>query len=219
MRILIIGGGGVGATLASKLSSLGHNVIVVDKDKDKIDRVTMQADVEGVVKDAADPHLYESLDLRTVDMVVAATDRDEINLFVAAISKMNNVKRVLVRVRNRETVRLLRMIGVDLAIPEGDIMANILLSAIEGRYSVVKIVEALAGEYAVFSRSISSLSKVVGQTLQWLEENLPPTTKIIGVFDGEKLREPESFMVLQPGYIVIMLASMSDVDKIMELFK
>jgi len=99
------------------------------------------------------------------------------------------------------------------------VMANILLSAIEGRHSVVRIVEALAGEYSIFSRSVSPVSKVAGQTLRWLEEKLPSTTRVIGVFDGEKLREPESFMVLRPGYIVVMLASSGDVDRILELFR
>ena len=86
MRILIIGAGDTGRHLAKMLSGKGNEVIVVDKDKDKCKLVAEEADVLAINKDATDLSLYEEVDLRKLDVMVAATDKDEVNLFVALIA-------------------------------------------------------------------------------------------------------------------------------------
>ncbi len=217
MKILLIGGGGVGESLAVRLAKSGHNVVVVDKSEERIRRIISEADVEGIVRDATDPRLYEELDLNTFDIVVAATDRDEVNLFVASIAKEYGVSRIFVRAKNRATIRLLQLIGVEMSVAENDVVAGILFSSIEGRFTGVEIIDVYSGDFTIVARTLTKVSKAVGKPLREVMENIPPSAvKILAVFDGEKFLEPDRVMSLEPGYIVIALTRVDSIDKFIE---
>jgi len=216
LKILVIGGGGVGESLSVRLARVGHSVVVVDKDESKVRRITSEADVEGIVRDATDPLLYEELDLETFDVVVAATDRDEVNLFVASIAKEYGVNRIFVRAKNRATIKLLSMLGVEAAVAENDIVAGILFSEIEGRFSSVEIINVYTGDFTIVSRTITRVSKALGRSLREVMQDLPPTVKILAVFDGEGFLDPDKVLSLEPGYIIIALAKIDSVDKLDE---
>ncbi|MCE4607328.1 MAG: TrkA family potassium uptake protein [Desulfurococcales archaeon] len=216
MKILVIGGGGVGESLCVRLAKVGHSVVVVDKDESKVRRITAEADVEGIVRDATDPMLYDELDLETFDVVVAATDRDEVNLFVSSIAKEYGVNRIFVRAKNRATIKLLNMLGVEASVAENDIVAGILFSEIEGRFSAVEIVNIYTGNFVIVSRTVTKVSKALGKSVREITSELPPTLKIIAVFDGENFLDPDKVLSLEPGYIIIALSKIDSVDKLDE---
>ena len=218
MRILIIGAGRVGSTLAELLSSAGHSVTVIDKNEEKV--LSIQADVESYIRDATDPEVYEELDIRIYDVVVAATDRDEVNLFVAAIAKLNNIEKVFVRVKNPKTSKLLRILGVDGIVVVPQIAANILYTLIEGRYKVVNLINTLIGEFKLVSLTVRETSTVRGIAPPELEKRglLPRGVKILAVYWEDQFYDPSEAPPLEPGQIVIALAHEEAIKELSELF-
>ncbi len=218
MRVLIIGAGRVGSILAEKLSNAGHSVTVIDKDESKL--LNIQADVESYVRDATDPEIYEELDIRMYDVVVAATDRDEVNLFVAAISTLYNVDKVYVRVKNPKTSRLLRMLDVDGIVVVPQLAANILFSMIEGRQRMISVTNALIGEFQLVSISVRETSAVKGMTPREIEARgiIPKDTRILTVYSRERFYDPDEAPPLDAGDIVVMLVHEASIDKLSELF-
>ncbi|MEB3806346.1 MAG: TrkA family potassium uptake protein [Desulfurococcales archaeon] len=218
MRVLIIGAGRVGSTLAELLSSAGHSVTVIDKSEEKV--LNIQADVESYIRDATDPSVYEELDIRIYDVVVAATDRDEVNLFVAAIAKLNNIEKVYVRVKNPKTSRLLRILGVEGIIVVPQIAANILYTMIEGRYKVVNLVNTLIGEFKLVSLTVRETSSVRGITPLELEKRglLPKGVKILAIYWEDRFYDPSEAPPLEPGQIVVALAHEESIKELSELF-
>lgn len=218
MRVLIIGAGNVGNKLAELLSEAGHSVTLVDNDERKLEGV--EADVERYARDATDPSLYEELDLSQYDAVVAATDRDEVNLFVATIAKINNVERVYVRVKNPQTSRLLRALGVDGAIVVPVVAANILYSMIEGRYNVINLVNTLIGEFRLVSVTVREASSARGLTVRELEEKgmIPRKVKILAVFKEDQFYDPYEAPPLEAGCVVIALVHEESIEEFSELF-
>lgn len=217
MRVLIVGAGGVGGHLAKMLSARGHDVIVVDVDKRKLEKLQSEADVEGIIADATDVSLYEEIDLETIDVVVAVTDRDEVNLLVAALARETGVPRVIVRVKSPQTAKLLRKMGIEDVINPPTLVANLIFSSIEGKKRVATLLSAFLGEYDLVSYLIKEGDSSSGKRLSEVE--LPPHSKILGIFDGEKIIEPFPQLEIRPGMHVIALVQRGFVDEFLRALR
>lgn len=86
MRILLVGAGAVGRSIATELLSHGHEVTLVDDDPDAI-RVALVPDADWVLADACSPSSLEEVGARDADAVVAVTGDDKVNLVVSLLAK------------------------------------------------------------------------------------------------------------------------------------
>ncbi len=206
MKILIIGIGELGRHIAINLSSKGHDIVAVDSDKEKCDILSREADVMVYNRDATDPSLYEEIELESFDVVIAATDRDEVNLFVAAISHEYGINRVIVVTRSEKASKLISMLGLsEITIPSPVISAKIVESYIEGRYNLMAMVKTISGEYNIYSIVISPGDKAVGARLGEIKRELPKDVMVLAVFNGEEFLEPDDDLIIEQGYMLILL--------------
>ena len=96
---IIIGAGRMGSTIARSLNNKA-NVIVIDRRKDKIERLQ---DYSGFVQvgDATDIQLLEKNGIKEADSVIAVTDDDNVNIFIADLCcHIYNVKEVCIRLKD-----------------------------------------------------------------------------------------------------------------------
>jgi trk system potassium uptake protein TrkA len=218
LRILIVGAGHVGSSLASLLAVKGNEVIVVDKDAEKCSRLANEVDVLALARDATDPALYEEVDLSSLDVVVAVTDRDELNLFISTIARDYGVPRIIARVKNPRIARLLEHIGVEHAITEPHIIAKLIEATIEGRYHAVELAPVFTGNYVLASITITESDSSLGKRLS--EIPFPREgVRIIAIFDGEELRDPDEVSELQRGYHVVALVRNDKLEEFLESFR
>ena len=80
MKIVVAGAGKVGSSLVSQLVNEGHEITVVDRNTDVLEETMQMYDVIGVQGNAASMEALEEAGIRTADLLIAATDRDEVNL-------------------------------------------------------------------------------------------------------------------------------------------
>ncbi len=105
MKIIIIGAGEIGYDLASVLSKEKHDVIVVDRDKSCLDKVTENLDVlcfEGNATSAKD---LVDAGIKDADILIAVTSIDEVNMIASMMSKRLGAEMVIARVRSDELSR------------------------------------------------------------------------------------------------------------------
>ncbi len=99
MKIIIVGCGKVGETLAAELGEEGHDITVVDLDIEKINSITTKLDVMGVVGNGATHTTLSEAGVEDAELLIAVTESDELNLLCCMIAKKTGNCRVIARVR------------------------------------------------------------------------------------------------------------------------
>ncbi|BAA81471.2 Trk system potassium uptake protein TrkA [Aeropyrum pernix K1] len=220
MRILIVGAGRVGRELAKRLSQAGYSVTIVDKDGEKLEIAQSEADVEGLQIDVTDPRFYSEIDIPSYDVLVAATDKDEVNLFLVAMAMAYGMEKIYVRVRMKETVRILTTLGVYDMIVEPDIIAGLLYSGITGKGKPVLLSDVFVGRYVVAAATVTKQSPVRGQRLRDVlrSRDLEGRVKVLAVFDGNEIREPEEVVTIEEGHTIIALVDREYLEEFAKLY-
>lgn len=103
MNIIIAGGGKVGVTLARQLSAEGHDLTLIDRDKAVLDRAVEQFDVMAISGNCASMRVLLEAGVKDTDLLIAATNLDEVNLLCCMTAHGINPKiHTIARIRNPE---------------------------------------------------------------------------------------------------------------------
>ena len=100
MRILVIGGGKVGASLGRTLKAAGHVVSLIEADPTRAENLIEDVDFMVFQGDGSDVELLQAADVGRVDWAVAVTGRDEDNLVACELARTFGAKNVLARLNN-----------------------------------------------------------------------------------------------------------------------
>lgn len=147
MKYIVIGLGYFGSNLASKLTSMGHEVIGVDNHPERIDE--LKESVTTVMKmDATNINAIRSLPLEEADAVIVAIGEDVgSSILAASILKNLKVKRIIGRAIHQTHHSILNQIGIDeVVMPLEDSAAHV-ASMLQIR-NTQRVIE-LNDEYAV----------------------------------------------------------------------
>ena len=100
MKIVIAGTGKVGRTVAAVLSEEDNDVTIIDLDPETVSLVSNDLDVICVEGNAADPEALRGAGVASADLVVAATEKDEVNMVCGIASRKLGAKHVIARIRD-----------------------------------------------------------------------------------------------------------------------
>jgi trk system potassium uptake protein TrkA len=129
MKVIIVGGGKVGTSLALLLLGKGYSVKVIEAAREKISRLQQDLPADVVaLGNGTDPVVLEATGILGVDVVAATTGQDETNLVVTNLARFAfNVPRVVARVNNPKNAWMFTpMMGVDVAVNQADLMASLI---------------------------------------------------------------------------------------------
>lgn len=102
MRIIIVGNGKVGSTLAEQLSGEDHDVVIIDRNQQNVDNSVNSLDIMGICGNGASYRVLLEADVSRADLLIACTSQDEINLLCCLVAKKLGAKHTIARVRNPE---------------------------------------------------------------------------------------------------------------------
>lgn len=100
MKIIIVGCGNVGATLAEQLSTEGHDITVIDTREQLVENISNSYDVLGVVGNGTSFNTQLEAGVDEADLLVAVTGSDELNLLCCLIAKKAGGCHTIARVSN-----------------------------------------------------------------------------------------------------------------------
>lgn len=102
LNIIIVGCGKVGSTLIEQLSKEGHDITIIDQNANKIQEITNQYDIMGLVGNGASYNVQMEAGIENCDLIIAVTGSDELNLLCCTIAKRVGECSAIARVRTPE---------------------------------------------------------------------------------------------------------------------
>lgn len=169
MKIIIIGCGRVGTSLAEKLNADGNVVTVVDMQSSKIEAISNRCDVMGLVGNGATHTVQREAGVASADLLIAVTDSDELNLLCCVIAKKEGNCQTIARVKNpeysKEAAYLKEQMGLAMVInPEyaaAEEIARVL------RFPAATKIEPFAkGRVELIKFKLSKDSKLIGMSVK-----------------------------------------------------
>ena len=206
MRIAIGGAGNVGRYVAKDLKERGHDVVIIEQNKELVDSLRDDYDVNWVVGDACELHTLDAAVLSSCEVVVAATGDDEDNLVISLLAKQEfAVPRVVSRVNHPDNLWLFTDTwGVDVAMS----MPHLLTSLVEEAVTVGDLVRLLSleqGKVALLEVRLAEGSPAEGKTIGDLK--IPPDCSLVAVVRDRHVIPPTDDTPLHAGDEVLALAA------------
>lgn len=174
MNILIVGAGIVGFNLAQELSHEGHDISIIDANPEKIKLISEKLDVLAVRGNGCLPSTLIQGRIRDAEMVIAVTDKDEINLMVCFLAHKFEVKERFARLRNMELTGESQVfkpeeLFVDHAINPAEIIIDSILKIIKTP-GAVNVAEFANGQIFFRGFDVPADAPLAGKTIEEIRE-------------------------------------------------
>ncbi len=223
-NILILGLGGVGYYLAKRLSLEGHAVTVLEQSRRAIRRADNEIDARLIQADAMNFSTWLEADAKKMDILIAVTDEDAVNIMGALIADRCGIKRTVARVRALELWRhdaLLTAedLKIDLVIRPEELIAREIERLLRIRAGNV-VIDLAGGQMQVVGARIGEDSPVAGISLKELsKEHDSFYFRVVSVARGIETIIPTGDEVLKPHDNAFFLAETEHVPQLMKIMK
>lgn len=220
MNIIIVGCGKIGRAIVSNLINEGHDITVIDNDADVINEITNTYDVMGIYGNGADCETLADAGVDKADLLVAATQSDEFNMLSCFLAKKMGAQHTVARIRNPEyNDKSLSFMRHQL---ELSMSINPELLLAQELHNLLKIPAAFKVEY--FSRrnlkmievKLKKDSPLIGKKISKIRDKQKQNFLIGAVLRADKLYIPDGNFELQAGDLVSVVASPSDMQKLLK---
>jgi len=214
MRVIIVGGGRVGRSLADRLENRGENIVIIESDGSAVER-TRNAGYTVEVGDGTDTNVLRSAGADNAKIVVAATGDDDANLLVAQLASSKfDVEKVVARANNPDNVEAFEDLGVS-TISSSMATAWAIDNQIE-RPAIASWMTDLGESGDVQEVELTSES-VAGQSVREIGPELPDTCLIAVVTHEDDTFVPSADYVLKKGDYVTLLGARDATRKGMQM--
>jgi trk system potassium uptake protein TrkA len=177
MKILILGAGVTGSSVAGALASEENDIVVVDFRTELLDALKERFDIATVAGNAAHPKVLEQAGARTADMIIAVTDSDETNMLACVIiNALYSRPKTIARVRAVDYLKNPQLFGpdgipVDIVISPEQIVMEAIRNLIEFP-GVQHISDFADGRVRLFSVKVVADGSLTGKKIKTLKERL-----------------------------------------------
>lgn len=205
MRVVVVGAGSVGRSIARELLLNDHKILLIDKFAREA-RVRTMPEASWLLADACELDTLQEAQLENVDVVVCATGDDKVNLVVSLLAKTEfGVPRTVARVNNpRNEWMFDDGWGVDVAVSTPRLMTALVEEAVSVG-DLVRLFDFQQGKASMVELTLPLGSPYVGRNVADL--NLPPECVLVGIIRDALPIAPTRQDVLQALDELLFLAT------------
>jgi len=209
MKIIIVGCGKVGQTLAAELNEEGNDIVVIDSDEVKARALATKYDLMGVIGNGATREIQKEAGIDSADLLIAVTGSDELNLLCCVMAKKTGDCRTIARVKSPEyasdAIYLKNELGLSMIInPEYAAAEEI--SRILSFPSAMKIDTFAKGKVELLKFRLPEGSPLVGLSVREVMTKFRYNMLICVVERGEESFIPNGSFVFEEKDIISIVA-------------
>ncbi len=200
MKIVVAGGGKVGEVLCAELSTQYHDVVLIEKKAEVLERLLDNYDITGLVGNAASYDVQMEAGVDSADIFIATSETDEINMISAIMAGKIGVPHTIARVRKPEYSSQLDFVRDSLGI---DVLINPDYSAARDIAAIIKYPSALSvetfmgGRVSLVEFEITAESPLLGIPLSEYRSKFG-SVRICIIHRGDEVIIPNADVHLKP---------------------
>lgn len=222
MKILILGAGQVGSTVAESLVGEANDITVVDSDPEKLRQLQDRLDLRTLVGNAAHPSTLEKAGIADTDMLLAVTQSDEVNLVACKLAAtLYNTPTRIARIRatdylERQEVFSLDNFCVDFSICPEQILTDYIVKLIEFP-EALQVQRFSQGKASLVAVRAFKGGPLVGQPLSVMRTHMPQIeTRVAAIFRQDRPIIPEGDTVIEDGDEIFFIAATDNIRSVLK---
>jgi len=216
MYIVIAGAGLVGGELARKLIENKHDVVVIDVDKERCDKLYAECGAITINGSATRIETLKEAEIEKADVAVAATGRDADNLAFSILAKSFHVPEVIVRMSDPDYGNAYKVVGVNSIVRINDLMVGQMIMEVEKR-RVRKICSIGGARAEIFVVIVPQGARISGMAVKNIaaDKKFPSECVVVAVYNPER----EMFCIPRGDHVVheedeiFIVAAVEDIKK------
>ena len=213
MKIIIVGCGKIGSTLAEQLSYEQHDLVVIDTNPRKIQQLSESIDVMGIAGNGSSVNVLSEAGVEDAHILIAVTGSDELNLLCCVIAKKVSKCHTIARVRNpiynKERNFIRKSLGISMII-NPEYSAAMEISRLLRFPSAIKIEPFAKGRIELLKLLIPDHSNLDQLKVMDVVNKLKSNVLICAVERGDDVVIPDGNFVMQKGDKISFIASHTD---------
>ncbi|MFR4797912.1 MAG: Trk system potassium transporter TrkA, partial [Lentihominibacter sp.] len=176
MKIVIVGAGKLGMSVAKALLGGDHSVTIVDTDENLLQKISSQIDVMTINGNAKEIKILKQLDIDSYDFLITTTGNDEANIVIASFAKRLGCSKVVARIRDPEHMQQINFIkesmGIDHIVnPDQGITVEIYKYLAE-KYTLSNGIFS-SGKVSLVEFSVDRYPRLIGKSMREIPKILP----------------------------------------------
>ncbi|HAT01941.1 MAG TPA: Trk system potassium transporter TrkA [Oribacterium sp.] len=209
MNIIVVGCGKVGLTLADQLNKENHNITIIDSNEKVLRHAVDTLDVMGINGNGAMLRTQQEAGVKNADVLIAATDSDEINMLCCLIAKKEGNCSTIARIRNpeyseeitylRDELNLAMVINPEMAAAKE-------IERLLRFPSAMKIDSFSRGKIDLIRAKLPENSSLCGLKLYELTSNFKVNVLICSIERGDQVMIPDGHSEFRPGDVISFIA-------------
>lgn len=215
MKIIIVGCGKVGYTLAQQLNDEGHDITIVDTNEGKLEHAVSQLDIQSVTGNGTTFRTQSEAGIKDSDLLIAVTGKDEVNLLCCLIAKKSGNCNTIARIRNPEyfdEINYLREeLGLSMAVNPEYACAQSIANLIEVP-SALDMTSFAKGRINMIQLKIPEDSAIHHMTVYEYATKIHNNTLICAIERGHEVLIPDGNTLLCAGdnmYVIVPPAELA----------
>ena len=222
MKIVILGAGQVGSSVAESLVSEQNDITVVDVEPGRLRALQDRLDLRTVIGSASHPSVLIEAGIEDADLLIAVTQSDETNLVACKLAaRMFNVPRRIARIRANAFLDNKMVLGadgfeVDLSICPEQVLTDYIVKLVEFP-EALQVLDFAGGKVSLVAVRAYQGGPMVGRPVKEIRAHMPSVdTRIVAIFRRDGVVLPGGDTLIEDGDEVFCLAAADDIRQVMK---
>ncbi len=210
MRAVLIGAGSLTLMTARLLLKHGHEVVIIDDDKERLDSLATELDSGFLCGDGSKPAILHEADPEHTDMLFCLTGNDQTNILASLVGRSLGFERIVTRIEDPELEHICIELGLEDTIIPARTIGRYLADLFEGR-DPLELSTMIRDEARVFS--FVAHEDDVGKLM---DLRLPVQSRVICIYRDDSFVIPETQELIRDGDEVVIITHRKNLPQLEE---